>query len=103
MDETLATKQMLENDIETARGILAYSIILHQSELGEKPVHAYNSTGELLIKYRFDNNKIIPVMLERGLIEELDELSDIAFRAKTAVDSGDNGKFYRARQTPLAA
>ena len=98
MDITLDTKQLLENDIETAIGILAYGIILQQSELGEKPVHAYNSTGELLIKYRFDNNRIISEMLERSLIEELDELADIAFRAKTTVESGDNGKFYRAKQ-----
>lgn len=94
-------KQLLENDIETAIGILAYGVIMHQSAVGEKPVHAYNSTGELLIKYRFDNNGIVPEMLERGLIEELDELADIAFRAKTAVDSGDSGRFYRAKQAPL--
>lgn len=90
-------KKMLDNDVETAIEILAYGIILHQSDFGEKAVHAYNSTGEYLIKYRFDNNRIIPEMLERGLIEELDELSDNAFRPKTAIDPGDHGKFYRTK------
>lgn len=99
MHNTSDIKTMLDDDIETAIEILAYGIILHQSDFGEKTVQAYNSTGEYLIKYRFDNNRIIPEMLSRGLIEELDELSDNAFRPKTAIDLGDHGKFYRAKLT----
>lgn len=99
MNEALDTRQLLENDIQTALKIMDYGVVLYQSELGARPVLAHNSTGEYLIKYSFDNNEIIPEMLKRGLIEELDELADIALRAKTAIDGGDNGKFYRAIQT----
>ena len=99
MNETSGNNQLLENDIERALKIMSYGVILYQSELGERPVLAHNSTGEYLIKYSFDNNEIIPEMLKRGLIEELDELADIAFRAKTEIDGGDHGKFYRAKQT----
>ena len=100
MNEILDTKQLLENDIQTALKIMAYGVVLYQSELGARPVLAHNSTGEYLIKYSFTNNEIIPEMLKRGLIEELDELADFALRPKTAIDSGDNGKFYRVKQSP---
>ncbi len=98
MNETSEDTQLLENDIEKALKIMSYDVILYQSELNERQVLAHNSTGEYLIKYSFDNNEIIPEMLKRGLIEELDELAEIAFRAKTEIDGGDHGKFYRTKQ-----